>query len=340
MATIRERKSGWWQAIIRRKGHPDQSKTFEYKKDAEDWAKVKESEMARGVFADSSEAERTTLSDLVKRFKAEFAPFHYKKREDEKESWKFQIQHLDNALGKYSVSAIDQKLVAKYRDDRLKLVSESTCRKEIYMLSKVLGFAETECGIVLPRGNPVSKIRKPSDGKARDRRLSTAEWKKLEEECRASRNVYLWPAVELSLETAMRQGELLGLKWEDVDQKRKFLMLHETKNGDARAVPLSPRALAVLKSLPRAISGAVIPVQRMTLFHVFKAAVARAEISDCTWHDLRHEGISRLAERGDFNVIEIAAVSGHRTLQMLKRYTHLQAENLAKKMASSSKQKR
>lgn len=337
MATIRERKSGWWQAIIRRKGHPDQSKTFEYRKDAEDWAKVKESEMARGVFADSSEAERTTFGDLIDRFKIEFAPFHYKKREDEKEAWRFQTEHLKAALGKYSVSAIDQKLVAKYRDDRLKKVSESTCRKEIYMLSKVLDFAESECGINLPRGNPVDKIRKPVDGKARDRRLSKAEWKKLEAECRASRNAYLWPAVEIAVETGMRQGELLGLKWKDVDQKRKLVMLHDTKNGETRAVPLSPRALTVLKALPRAINGAVIPTQRMTLFHVFKAAAARAEIKDFTWHDLRHEGLSRLAERGDFSVLELAAVSGHKTLQMLKRYTHLQAENLAKKMASRTK---
>lgn len=333
MATFEQRTSGWWQAKIRRKGCPPQSQTFQFKVDAEAWARDIENKMDRGIFVDRSEAERTTLGDLIDKFKTEFAPFHYKKREDEKEAWRFQTKHLNDALGKYSVSAIDQKLVAKYRDDRIKKVSESTCRKEIYMLSKVLHFAETECGIVLPRGNPVEKIRKPADGKARDRRLSKDDWKKLETECRASRNVYLWPAVELSVETGMRQGELLGLKWEDVDKKRKLVMLHDTKNGDARAVPLSPRALAILKTLPRDIHGSVIPVQRMTLFHVFKAAAVRAEIKDFTWHDLRHEALSRLAERGDFSVLELAAVSGHKTLQMLKRYTHLQAENLAKKLA-------
>lgn len=333
MATFEQRTSGWWQAKIRRKGCPPQSQTFQFKVDAEAWARDIENKMDRGIFVDRSEAERTTLGDLIDKFKTEFAPFHYKKREDEKEAWRFQTKHLNDALGKYSVSAIDQKLVAKYRDDRIKKVSESTCRKEIYMLSKVLHFAETECGIVLPRGNPVEKIRKPADGKARDRRLSKEDWKKLEVKCKTSRNAYLWPAVELSVESGMRQGELLGLKWKDVDKKRKLVMLHDTKNGEARAVPLSPRALAILKSLPQDINGSVIPLQRMTLFHVFKAATVRAGIKDFTWHDLRHEALSRLAERGDFSVLELAAVSGHKTLQMLKRYTHLQAENLAKKLA-------
>jgi integrase len=97
-------------------------------------------------------------------------------------------------------------------------------------------------------------------------------------------------------------------------------------------VPLSSAALAALESMPRALDGRVIPQQRTTLYKAFEAAVKRAGIEDYTWHDLRHEALSRLAERGDLNVLEIAAVSGHKTLQMLKRYTHLQAENLAQKL--------
>lgn len=333
MATIRQAKSGWWQAIIRQVGFPDQSKTFEQRKDAVAWAAVKESEMARGTFTSASEAERTTLSDLIDRFKNEFAINHYRKREDEKEAWRYQCAHLDKALGKYSLATLDQKLVAKYREARLKVVSDSTARKELFMLSKILGFAQTECGIALPRGNPVDKIRKPSESKSRDRRLTKDEWESFIEECKASRNVYLWPAVELATETAMRQGEILGLKWGKIDKARKLAHVSETKSGEARAVPLSPRALTILDELPQSISGKVIPLQRMTLYHVFHAAVVRAKIENFTFHDLRHEAISRYAERGDFSMLDLAAVSGHKTLQMLKRYTHLQAENIADKMA-------
>lgn len=333
MATFKQRDSGWWQAVIRRKGHPQESKTFELYDDAVKWARDIESQMDKGVFFDRSEAERTTVGDLIDRFKKEFAPKHYRKREDGKEAWRYQCAHLNTALGKYSLAVLDQKLVAKYREDRLKCVSESTVRKELFMLSKVLGFGETEAGITLPRGNPVEKIRKPSEGKARDRRLTSNEWKKLEAECKASRNIYLWPAVELAVETAMRQGELLGLRWEKVDKKRRLAFIDETKNGEARSAPLSPRALAILEGLPHAIKGDVIPVQRMTLYHVFHAAVVRAEITNFTFHDLRHEAMSRLAERGDFSMLEMAAMSGHKTLQMLKRYTHLQAENISEKLA-------
>lgn len=339
MATYKQRASGWWQACVRRKGHPEQYKTFEKKTDAEAWARDIENKMDRGIFQDRSEAEQTTVGDLIDRFETEFAPHHYRQREDKKEAWRFQIARLKEELGDYSLAALDQKLVAKYRDDRLKgignrpAVKGSTVRKEIFMLSKVLGFGETECGIVLPRGNPIDKVRKPAEGKARDRRLTADEWVKVEAQCRRSRNIYLWPSVELAIETCSRQGELLALTWKHVDLKRKLVHFPETKNDEARSVPLSPRAVEILKALPRSIDGVVIPVQRMTLYHVFAAALKRAGINDYTFHLLRHEGLSRLAERGDFSVLEMSAVSGHKTLQMLKRYTHLQAEKLAEKLA-------
>lgn len=341
MATIRQRASGYWQAIVERKGHPIQSRTFPTKTEAREWAAEIESAMRRGIFQSISGAERKTLHDLIEDFKTEFAPHHYRTRADEKEAWRFQLARLDEALGDYSLAALDQKLIAGYRDKRLQgnaerpPVSDSTVRKELYMLSKVLGFAQTEKGIALPRGNPIEKIRKPSDGKGRERRLSAEEWQAFENECQASRNPWLWPAVQLAVETAMRQGELLSLNWNQVDIKRRLALLtdpEKIKNEEPRAVPLSSTALAVLNALPHSVSGVVLPVERLTLYHAFRYACDRAKITNFTFHDLRHEALSRLAERGDFSVLELAAVSGHKTIQMLKRYTHLQAEILAKKL--------
>lgn len=338
MASFEQRESGWWQAKIRRKGYPVQTKTFPKRADAEAWARDVECRIDKGTFVSASEAERSTFAELAKSFREGFAPKHYRKRADEKEAWRFQLARLEEFFGQYSLAAIDQKLVASFRDARIKgtgerkAVSESTVRKEIFLLSKVLGFAETEQGINLPRGNPVDKIRKPRAGAGRDRRLTAEEWEKLEVQLCKSRSPYLWPAVQLAVETAMRQGELLSLTWDNVDKKRSLAFLSETKNGEARAVPLSSRALTVLGRLPRAISGAVLPVERLTLYHAFIAACRRAGIADYTFHDLRHEALSRLAERGDFSVLELAEVSGHKTLQMLKRYTHLNAERLARKL--------
>ncbi|HEY3326387.1 MAG TPA: site-specific integrase [Novimethylophilus sp.] len=341
MATIRKKGDFQWHVQIRRKGYPNQTRTFMYREDAEKWARAAERDMDVGTFTSAADAERTTLRDLIKDFKVEFAPHHYRVRDDEKEAWRFQLARLDDALGDYSLAALDQKLIASYRDGRIKgnkdrsAVSESTVRKELYMLSKVLGFAQTEKGIVLPRGNPVERIRKPSDGKGRERRLTAEEWQAFESECRASRNPWLWPAVQLAVETAMRQGELLSLTWAQVNIKRKLAMLtdpEKIKNEEPRAVPLSSTALEVFKALPRAVSGVVLPVERLTLYHAFRYACDRAKVKNFTFHDLRHEALSRLAERGDFTVLELAAVSGHKTLQMLKRYTHLQAEKLAQKL--------
>ncbi len=331
-----------WQARVRKKGWPTESKSFRTKTEADAWAKQVEAGMERGVYQSASDAGRTTLRDLIKDFKTEFAPHHYRVRQDEKEAWRYQLARLDSALGEYSLAAIDQKLVAKFRDERLKgtaerpSVSESTVRKEIYMLSKVLGFAQNEKGITLPRGNPVEKIRKPSDSAGRDRRLTADEWTAFTNECKKSRNPWLWSAVQLAVETAMRQGELLGLTWSQVDRKRKLILLldpEKIKNEEPRAVPLSPAALELLDKLPRSTTGKVLPVERLTLYHAFSYACDRAKIRNFTFHDLRHEALSRLAERGDFSVLELAAVSGHKTLQMLKRYTHLQAERLADKLA-------
>jgi integrase len=343
MATITQRKNGSWHAIIRRKGHPAVYKTFAKKADAEVWAAETEREIRMGSFAGRIESEQTIFSDLVTRFKTEFAPHHYRVRKDGKEAWRYQVARLDEFFGDYSLSAIDQKLIAQFRDERItptggkrEAVGESTVRKEIFMLSKMLGFAQTECGIPLPRGNPVDLVRKPKEGKSRDRRLTEIEWAALEREIGKSRNPCIKPAFGLAVETAMRQAELLSITWSMIDQKRRLVLLLDTdkiKTEEPRAVPLSSRAMAIIEALPRPINGGLLlPVERLTLYHAFIAACKRAGIEDYTWHDLRHEALSRLAERGDFSVLELAAISGHKTLQMLKRYTHLQTENLALKL--------
>ncbi|MFM9913090.1 MAG: integrase [Methylophilaceae bacterium] len=344
MATFQQRKSGYWQARVRRKGQDPVSQSFRTKTEAEIWARGVEAEIEKGSFVSSALAERSIFSDIAIQFADDFAPHHYRGA-----AWKHKLDRLVERLGNYSLAAITPIAVAKYRDDRLKdpdsrytatakppRVSNTTVKAELDLLSKVLDVASKEFGIPLPAGNPVANIRKPKPGKGRDRRLNNDEWEALIAECKTSQNQYLYPALILSVETAMRQGELLQLKWTDIDRKRKLAMLLDTdkiKTEEPRAVPLSSKAIAVIDALPSKFNkGRLIPLERMTLYKAFERACDRAQISNYTWHDLRHEALSRLAERGDFTVLEMAAVSGHKTLQMLKRYTHLQAENLAKKL--------
>lgn len=344
MAYIEKRGELQFRAQVRKKGFPTQTKTFTTKADAERWAREIEVEMERRVFQDFSSSHATTFAELAKLFREQFAPGHYRGA-----AWKYKLKALEAEFGKYALAAITPAAIAAYRDKRLKApdprykdpdtaprVSGPTVKTEIDLLSKILGVAEKEFGISLPHGNPTLKVRKPKDGKAREVRVApgSERERKLIAACEADSNPWLAPAYRLAVETAMRQGELLALRWEDVHLDQRVAILHTSKNGESRGVPLSSAAIAVLHALPRHPSGRVLGgiSHATTLQHAFARACKVAEIDDLTWHGLRHEALSRLGERGDLNVLELAAVSGHKTLQMLKRYTHLQASKLAEKL--------
>jgi integrase len=116
-----------------------------------------------------------------------------------------------------------------------------------------------------------------------------------------------------------------------VNLKKRTAHLPKTKNGEARTMPLSSRAVATLENLPRNLDGRVFGTTYEGIHQAFVRACRRAGIADLRFHDLRHEATSRLFEKG-FNPMEVSAITGHKTLQMLKRYTHLRAEDLAKRM--------
>jgi integrase len=140
------------------------------------------------------------------------------------------------------------------------------------------------------------------------------------------------PIVELALQTAMRQSELTGLRWDNVDLTRRVAVLAMTKNGERRAVPLSTRAVEILSELPKSESSLVFGgVTSEAVKRAFRRATHRAGLVDLRFHDLRHEATSRFFER-NLNIMEVASITGHKTLQMLKRYTHFQAEELARKL--------
>lgn len=165
----------------------------------------------------------------------------------------------------------------------------------------------------------------PSGGKGRERRLLPGEETKLFAACAASRASMLAPVVRFALETAMRMGEILSLEWRYVDLVQRVATLPDTKTGDARQVPLSTAAIAAISSLPRHFkNGRVFWTwsRADSLENTWRRAVKSAGIIDLRFHDLRHEAVSRLFELG-LNPMEVSAISGHKTLQMLKRYTHL-----------------
>ena len=334
MASFRKR-SGRWQARISRKGHPDLTKTFVIKEDALKWARALEREIDTGSFMPQQCSTTQTLAQLIDRYRQEVVPTL---RGADTEL--VRLRTIERRLGHVQITAINTAAVAAYRDQRLKEASPSACLRELQSLSAMLGLAQREWQLIAT--NPVQSIRKPSPNKARERRLSATEEARLMAALTPAerlangqwgagiRNIWLKPLVMLALETAMRRGELLSLRWENVNMTKRTAFLPITKNGTSREVPLSTRAVQILEGLPRSIDGLVFPLTPEAVKQAWNRVRTSAALPDLHLHDLRHEATSRLAER--LNVLELAAITGHRDLKMLQRYTHIRAENLAQKL--------
>lgn len=326
MATFTKRKAGW-QAKIRRKGYPAQSASFKTKTDAEKWARDIESTMDKGRFVDRREAESTTLLEALERYEREITP---RKKGAKQEINRISLWKRDK-LSQRILSSIRGADIAEWRDAKLSTgASSTTVRNDLALISHLFTVAEREWGME-SLTNPVRKVKVPSPARARDRRLAPGEEETLLEACANATCTWLSPIVILALETGMRQGELLSLKWNNVNTKQRVASLIDTKNGEAREVPLSNRAISTLKEMPQDISGRVFPITQDSLEYHFRKMLGTIDIENLRFHDLRHEATSRFFEKG-LNPMEAAAITGHKTLQMLKRYTHLRAEDLAKKL--------
>lgn len=327
MATIRKKGDLQWHVQVRKKGYPTQTKTFTAKADAERWAKETEIAIERGLFFDRSKSERTTLANLIETYRTNILPSKKGRH------FATALRQLESSLGQYAIASITSEMVAKHRDARLKTVSASTVKKEVNLLSSLIDLAGMEWGIPLAV-NPCAMVKRPVEPKGRDRRLEDGEEAKLIKACSESEaSSELTAIVCLGLETSARLGELIKLRWSNINITKRTAVLLDTKNREDRIIPLSPTALDALKSLPRHIGGRVFWrwCASDSFNKTWTRTCKRAGIEDLLFHDLRHEAISRLFEKG-WNPMEVAHVSGHKSLNMLKRYTHLRAEDLAKKM--------
>lgn len=228
-------------------------------------------------------------------------------------------------LAKKSLYLVTPKDILSFLDEIAG--SDNNKRKYASLISHLYRIAIKRWGMAVE--NPVSgKIEMPSNGKPRDRRLRSDEGaqllKFLSGEAKA--------VFEFAIETAMRRSEILGLKWQDIDFKVPCALLHDSKNGEAGSVPLSRSAVRILKERIRGVGTAtVFQINQRELRKAWESARKSAGISDIRFHDLRHEATSRLFEKG-LNVMEAASVTRHKTLSMLKRYTHLNPTNIAKKL--------
>lgn len=327
MATYTKRGDKQWQAKIRKKGYPTQIQTFEKKALAERWATQVEAQMDRKVFISSSRAEVTTFQQLADRYIAEIVPS--KKSADRIEST---IRNICSHIGDYSAIGLLPEVLAEYRDLRLKTVKNDTVRKDLLRIRRILVVASKEWGIYLPHGNPVDMITVPAQSKrGRDRRLENDEEKRLLLEAKEYGGE-IASIIIIAIETGMRRGEIVALRWENINRTKRTAKLLDTKNGEDRAIPLSKKVLELLESLPHNINGKVFSMRGDSITRAFERCCKREKITNLRFHDLRHEATSRFFEMG-FNIMEVSSITGHKDLAMLKRYTHLRAEDLAERLA-------
>ncbi|EFL86863.1 hypothetical protein HMPREF0326_00637 [Desulfovibrio sp. 3_1_syn3] len=334
MATIRKRGDFQWEVRVRRKGHPTQCKTFEIKADAERWARAVEKEMDGGAFISQKEAERTSLEEAFKRFIPEYIEKNLAHPKNE----------IVRAHGIMKYPFAKKSLVAIRGNDIAKLIQEReaqgrsphTIARDIALISRLYEVARANWGM---EGlmNPTKNVIKPKLPQGRTRRLMPGEEKKLlEASSKAFQRI-----LRFALESSMRREEIASLTWQQVDLERCILFLPKTKNGEARTVPLSPAALAILKEIPRPEGERhdqrVFSYTISSITGAMRENCAKAGIKDLRFHDLRHEAISRLFENTDLDVMEIRMITGHKTLQMLARYTHLRAERLVERLAGAKR---
>lgn len=327
MANIQQRKgrdgTPTYRVQVRIAGFPAQHATFERRTDAKAWAAQTEAAIREGRHFPTREAKRRTLAELVDRHLASVErrkPDALAKQKQIMGWWKAE-------LGGYALASITPAIIAAKRDELLKDRAPATVNRYLATLGKAFQDAVREWHWL--NENPVRRVSKETEPEGIVRWLSDEERDRLLAACRASPLKELELIVLLALTTGMRRGEILGLRWVDVDLKRRQAVLHKTKNRERRSVPLVPRVIELLEAhakVRRLDTPFVFPQpgkdRAIDPAHWFEHALKAAKVAEFRFHDLRHTAASYLAMSGA-TTAEIAAVLGHKTLAMVKRYSHL-----------------
>jgi integrase len=320
------------KAVVRRRGYRPITRTFDKRADAELWAAQVEREMAQGVFADLGPAVRLSLRRVIELYSRQYT--------GRRRGWRQEMNRvrawLRDPLTERPIAKIRSRDIAAWiKDQEARGLAPSTIKNALQIVSQTYRYAATELGFD-GLVNPVRGVRMPAAREGRDRRLERGELDALRDAGLNLGFTELVAVIEFAVETAMRRGEILALTWGDV--RSNSVLVRRSKTGRQRAVALSPAAKRVLER-----------VRALDPYHVFPAfaspsgdrllerqwykVLADTSIQALHFHDLRHEGISRLFEKG-LILPEVMQMSGHTTPGMLMRYTHLHVDPIAAKLAA------
>ncbi len=306
MASIRKRGKSW-QAQVRSRKTGSIGKSFRSKADAERWAISQEALM---------QTQDLILADLMQAYAEKVTPT---KRGAAQEFRRISRLMKERDLMLTPLLSAKPHIFASFRDRRLE-AGVRACQYDLVLLRHAWNMARVEWGWSLG-DNPLALIRIPKNNPPRERRLREGEYEALKEAAHQSRSWYLWPIVDIAIESAMRRSEILNIEWQHIDWEKQRALLPITKNGRSRWVPLSELALKRIGQAPRTANH-VFPITDVAFRQAWDRLRKRAYITDLTFHDLRHEGLSRMFEAG-LNIPQVMAISGHRTASQLFRYVQL-----------------
>lgn len=323
-----------WRAVVRIKGYPAVCKEFERKQEADDWKLAVTRKIKAGQFQFDQHKIQRTFSDLVDHFIQSGALEHHRSAKDT-------VRHLEywkSRLGEYALVYLTPERLGKERQllidtptPRNTKKSSATVNRYIASLSGCLSYACRQLRWI--DDNPCFNLIKLKEASGRDRVLTQEEVHRLFKACRESRNDYLFCIVLLAFTTGMRQGEILNLTWNDVDLENRLAHLKETKNGTARSVPLGKGVIDELNKLSKIrnpakslIFASKTAFGKIDINKAWNEALKRANIEGFVFHSIRHH-FATLAARAGASNLQLKTALGHKTLQMLERYTHLDAQS-------------
>jgi integrase len=336
MASIQKRGSTY-RARITREGKSTLSSTFKTKNEAIAWASETEAKIRLGLFCEETKLLSLETSSFS------IAAQHYinthsiYKKSSESEIGLIKI--LIKRWGELKVDEISKIKVIELRDEMLAMGrSGSTINHYFNAISKIYQMLSGEWDLQIT--NPIFGLKRVPSSKGRTVRVPAHIEDLLLTGCRKINTPLLASIIEFAIQTGMRRGEIMGLAWTDIDIENRKAYLDKTKNGEARQVPLTLRAIELLINLPKT-DAKVFPMGFDCLRSQFKRlknhikqdwqGYGENPFNDLRFHDFRHEALSRLSDAG-LNVIELSHISGHRTLGMLKRYTHPSHEAIFAKL--------
>ena len=339
-----------WRAQIRRKGFPDATQTFDTKARAQEWASKTEADMRALKYQDERIISDMTLSTLIDRYTDEIGqtkPFGKNKAAV--------LKSLKIALGDLTLP----NLTADRLIDHIKARSAATLTKkaaggvtiavELSYLGSVLKVAKQLWRLPV-NADFISQARAnmhylglSTKSKERDRRPTQEEIERLCAffDAKGKRQkVPMSDLIRFATATAMRAGEIINLKWADLNEEDRTIIIRDRKHpqekkGNDQEVPLLGDAFAIVKRQPKTDDERIFPVTDGTISSIFPRACNALKIIDLRFHDLRHEGVSRLFEQG-YRIEQVALVSGHRDWKMLARYTQIRAKDLHRSVVSNS----